>query len=65
MNTIASCHQTVMVHARFDLVTAIVHVRVDLVTELGVCAMQMFNPNPDPADVQKAKEALKVCFTCH
>ena len=42
-----------------------VHVRVDLVTELGVCAVQMFNPNPDPADVQKAKEALKVCFTCH
>ena len=27
--------------------------------------MQMFNPNPDPADVQKAKEALKVCFTCY
>ena len=25
----------------------------------------MFNPNPDPADVQKAKEALKVCFTCN
>ena len=26
--------------------------------------MQMFNPNPDPTDVQKAKEALKVCSTC-
>ena len=32
-------------------------------TEPEVWAMQMFNPNPDPADVQKAKEALKVCST--
>lgn len=27
----------------------------------ALCAAQMFNPNPDPEDVAKAKEALKVC----